>query len=402
MPKSNVALSNLRAVVIVIVLAFHSSLAYLASAPAQMSTFAQAPYRWQAFPIVDPQRWLGFDIFCAWQDVSLMSLMFFLSGLLASGSLLRKGPRSYVADRLWRIGLPFALAVAFLSPLSFYPAYLARTADASFIDFCKQWLALPTWPAGPQWFLWQLLALNTLAASFYAAAPGYIERLRRLGEWAGTRPVKFFALLIAASALGYVPLALIYSPWSWSAIGPFSLQLSRPLHNFVFFFAGGALGGYGLDRGLLARDGPLARYWLGWLGTGIIGFMLWGGVTSLTWPDWDRASFPVQFLASLAFPAACAGGCIGMVALCLRFGHRRSAILDSLSANAYSMYLLHYVFVVWLQYALLASGLIAAGKMVIVLAGSLVMSWTSSLAFNRLAATPYLTAAKRAILPVPR
>jgi len=91
-----------------------------------------------------------------------------------------------------------------------------------------------------------------------------------------------------------------------------------------------------------------------------------------------------------------------MIALCLRFGHRRSAILDSLSANAYSMYMLHYVFVVWLQYTLLSSGLIAAGKMVIVLVGSLALSWTSSLAFNRLAAAPYLTAAKRAILPVPR
>ena len=35
----------------------------------------------ERFPIVDTQRWLGFDIFCGFQDVYLMSLMFFLSGL---------------------------------------------------------------------------------------------------------------------------------------------------------------------------------------------------------------------------------------------------------------------------------------------------------------------------------
>lgn len=75
MGKPNVALSNLRGVVIVIVLAFHSSLAYLASAPTQQTAFDRAPYPWQAFPIIDARRWLGFDIFCAWQDVSLMALI---------------------------------------------------------------------------------------------------------------------------------------------------------------------------------------------------------------------------------------------------------------------------------------------------------------------------------------
>ncbi|MEA3021740.1 MAG: hypothetical protein QOK01_592, partial [Alphaproteobacteria bacterium] len=67
MSRSSIALSNLRAVVIVIVLAFHSVLAYLASLPAAAYRFDDAPYRWQAIPIVDSQRFFGFDLFCAWQ-----------------------------------------------------------------------------------------------------------------------------------------------------------------------------------------------------------------------------------------------------------------------------------------------------------------------------------------------
>ena len=74
--RSSLALGNLRAVVIVIVLAFHSVLAYLASLPATVHRFDNPPYSWEAIPIVDGQRWFGFDLFCAWQDVSLMSLMF--------------------------------------------------------------------------------------------------------------------------------------------------------------------------------------------------------------------------------------------------------------------------------------------------------------------------------------
>src|SRR5881394_2660255 len=99
MSTPNVPLSNLRAVVILIVVAFHSVLAYLASQPAGPFAFDAAPYRWIAFPILDQQRWFGFDLFCAWQDVSLMSLMFFLAGLFTPTSLGRKGTLTYLLER---------------------------------------------------------------------------------------------------------------------------------------------------------------------------------------------------------------------------------------------------------------------------------------------------------------
>jgi Acyltransferase family len=402
MPKSNLALSNLRAVVIVIVLAFHSSLAYLASTPAITSAFDQPPYHWQAFPIVDTHRWLGFDIFCAWQDVSLMSLMFFLSGLLASGSLTRKGASAYLSNRWWRIGLPFALAVIFLSPPSFYPAYLIRTAEPSLSNYWSQWISLPSWPSGPEWFLWQLLALNTIAALIYALWPGYIAQLRRLAAWAGTRPLKFYALLVTVTAAGYVPISFFFSPWSWSALGPFSLQLSRAAVYPAFFFAGMTLGSNGLEHGLLACDGPLARHWRAWLGLAGVTFAIWAGFTSLTLPHWHAASLAARLGASAAFPLACAAGGFSLLAGSLAFGSKRSWIVDSLSTNAYSIYLIHYVFVVWLQYALLGSELFAAVKMVIVLTVTLILSWGLSAAFGRLVMGPQGLVPKRMVSTAPR
>ncbi|MEJ2378578.1 MAG: acyltransferase [Pseudolabrys sp.] len=402
MRKPNVALSNLRAVVIIIVLAFHSALAYLASAPAPHAAFDRAPYTWVAFPIVDTHHWLGFDIFCAWQDVSLMALMFFLSGLLTSGSLMRKGTRIYIADRVWRIGLPFALAALLLSPLAYYPAYITRTAEPTFVGFWRQWFSLSSWPAGPEWFLWQLFVANAFAALLYAVAPGYIGFLRRLAAWVGDRPITFFALLAGISAVGYVPLALAFSPWKWSSLGPFSLQLCRPVVYLVFFFAGFALGSYGLDRGLLAPDGPLARRWWAWLAAAGVGFGLWAGLTSLTLPDWNAASLATRLGASFAFPLGCAAGGLFLLSGALRLSRVRSRALDSLSINAYSMYLVHYIFVVWLQYALLNAGLIAAAKLAIVLTGAMVMSWASSAGFGRLMAGPLSVTGKRAVSPVPR
>src|SRR5215468_4730688 len=95
-PRSSLALGNLRAFVILVVLSFHSVLAYLHFLPAAPSGFDSPPYLWRAFPIIDSQRWFGFDLYCAWQDVFLMSLFFFLSGLFVWSSLTRKGTGNFL------------------------------------------------------------------------------------------------------------------------------------------------------------------------------------------------------------------------------------------------------------------------------------------------------------------
>ena len=208
MSRSSIAIVNLRAVVILIVLAFHSVLPYLASLPPAAYQFDSAPYQWLAFPIVDSQRWFGFDLFCAWQDVGLMSLMFFLSGLFVPSSLGRKGSWKFLSDRLLRIGIPFVLAVIFLAPLAYYPTYRATAVDPSLNAYWQHWLALPFWPNGPQWFLGQLLAFNVLAVAMHRFVPGWDQRLVRLVAFAGGNPVRFFVVLVTISALAYVP-------WRW-------------------------------------------------------------------------------------------------------------------------------------------------------------------------------------------
>jgi hypothetical protein len=162
----------------------------------------------------------------------------------------------------------------------------------------------------------------------------------------------------------------------------------------VYFFAGCAVGAYGLDRGLLASDGALARHWAAWLTASIVGFVLWALPTSLM-VDGRQASFLVQTAAALGFVLACASGCLVLLALCLRFAVERTRILDSLSVNAYSMYLLHYVFIVWLQYLLLPVALVAAGKAAIVFSGTLALSWAAAVAFGNVAWDSHLTQAKR-------
>jgi len=396
MSKSSVALSNLRAVVIVIVLAFHASLAYVKSAPAPQR-FDQPPFTWEAFPIVDAHRWLGFDIFCAWQDVSLMALMFFLSGLFVGPSLVRKGAATYTIDRLKRIGVPFVFAFIVLSPLALYPAYAARTPDPSLAGYVTAFFSLPYWPAGPQWFLWQLMAVNAIAALLYALSRDVVRDFRRLGAWAGEHSVLYYILLSAICVAGYAPLAVAYSPFTWGEFGPFSLQFCRPLLYIAVFFAGFSLGSLGLDRGLLATDGPFARNWRAWTVLAVVTFSLWAGLTGLTFPNWDAAPFAARLGASLAYAPACIAGGMFMLAVFLRFSRAHSRVLDSLSTNAYGIYLVHYVFIVWLQYVLLPAGLPSVVKAAIVFAGTFVLSWPVSIVVTKILSGSFALTSKRPI-----
>jgi glucans biosynthesis protein C len=382
MSRSNLALSNLRAVVILIVLAFHSCIAYLNSLPSSAQPFNSPPYQWRSFPIIDSQRWLGFDLFCAPQDVYLMSLMFFLSGVFVWPSLLRKGSWDYTWHRLLRLGLPFGLAVLLLMPVAYYPVYLVTATDPSVSAFWHSYLALPFWPSGPPWFLWQLLVLNIAAAGVHRLAPGSETLLGKMASF-GAHPIRYFTGLVIASALAYVPLAIAFTPWRWLQVGPFGLQLSRPLHYAVYFFAGLGIGICGMENGLLASNGLLARRWALWLVAAFAAFLLWVAPTALILKLGDVAPLGLQISADLGFVLSCASSSFFLVAVFLHFASNRSRVLDSLSRNAYGMYLVHYVFVVWLQYALLNAPLFALAKAAIVFGVTLVLSWGTSAASRR-------------------
>lgn len=395
--RSSIALDNLRGIVILIVLAFHSALAYVGWIAAPKVGFDSPPYVWRAFPIVDSHRFLGFDLFCAWQDVYLMSLMFFLSGLFVWPSLTRKTEWTFVRDRVLRLGVPYAFGIITIIPLAIFPAFRVMAMDGSVTAYWRALLALPFWPNGPLWFLWQLLILNVIAAVAHSITP---DALRTLGRWsiaAGTRVGPYFGALVAASALAYVPLAVAYTPWTWSDTGPFAVQLCRPLHYAVYFFAGVGIGAGGINRGLLAVDGALARRWALWLSAALGSLMLWMGLTSLTMNG--GASLAITIAADLSYALACAASCFFLIAASLHFGAKDSRILGTLAASAYALYLLHYVFVVWLQYALLETPLPALIKWTIVFGLTLLLTWITATTVQRVPLGARLIGSARHPLP---
>jgi len=383
-PKSgyNVSIGYLRVFVTLLVLAHHAMLAYCPFAPPPAPSLTAQPRWWQAFPVVDAQTWNGFSALVGFNDTFFMSLMFFISGLFVWKSLQRKGTGHFLRDRTLRLGLPFLASAAIIAPLAYYPAYL-QMGQHGVGNFWKQWISLGIWPAGPAWFVWLLLAFDCVAAGLFFMAPNWAEVAGCFFSKASRRPSAFVGFLIGISAAVYIPLAMRFNPISWTQFGPLSFQTSRILHYLVYFLIGVTLGGHGIERGILAQGGKLARRWWLWSTAAIVVFGIASNVfiaastTRATSPSW-------QALADFFFTVTCAITSVAGLAVFVRFVRKSSRIADSLRDNAYGMYLIHYAFVSWMQYALLRTHLSGFAKGTIVFLSVVVLSWVTTSALRRI------------------
>ncbi len=132
----------------------------------------------------DRMRWLGFDLIVLFNDSFFMACMFFISGLFVHDSLARRGPGNFLANRAWRLGVPFTISIFVVTPIAYYASFLRYhlpgTTDFNFFHFWWHTLTIGPWPSGAAWFLWVLLALGAIAALLWAAAPRMIEGLGQL------------------------------------------------------------------------------------------------------------------------------------------------------------------------------------------------------------------------------
>jgi peptidoglycan/LPS O-acetylase OafA/YrhL len=384
MSRTSLALNNLRAFAITMVVAFHSVTAYMASQPASAPPFNSPPYIWSADPIIDSSRWFGFDLFGAFQFLYLMQLLFFLSGLFVWPGLRRKGAKLFLADRFLRLGIPFMFGAFVLMPIAYYASYRITAVDSSWSAYWSHWLALPFWQSGPMWFLWSLLALNIAATVLYRLAPRTGDVLARLAARAAANPGRLFATLVGVSALAYVPLAAVFRPWHWIDFGPFSFQPSMLPQYILYFFAGVAVGAHGVERGLLRPDGTLVRHWSWWLAGMFASFLLWIIPAGLIVKGFGATIPGLQIVSDLGLVLFEASACLGLAATFLRFAAARRPIIDSLSDNTYGIYLFHDLFAIWTQYVLLALAWPALAKGVTVFAVTLVLSWAASAALCRI------------------
>ncbi|MHC5035423.1 MAG: acyltransferase family protein [Planctomycetota bacterium] len=370
------AFDYLRTFGVLLVVLHHAVLAYVTfgflNAMDPTATFS---------PIVDAAKWAGFDRIALLNDAFFMPLLFFVSGLFVWQSLQRKGAARFLLRRLTRLGIPFLIGVVVLIPVAFYPTMLeialvygqSQSFGRFWIDFAQRGFG----PPGPLWFVWLLLVFDCLAALLYWL-------LRRASGGSSQRSVSvldnslLFALaLIGLSFIAYLPMLGAFGHAQWLGIGPFRMQISRVFLYLLYFGAGVAIGARGLGRGAFRADGPFAKRWWAWL---LAALLSYGGL-ALTFELAPQSSL-IRYVrvAMIAFLV------LGLTSVFVRSARRHVPVLDSLSASSYGIYIIHYLVVIWLQYAVLRIDLPAVAKAAIVFSGGLALCWGSIAALRRIRA----------------
>jgi hypothetical protein len=331
---------------------------------------AVIPYTY--FGHTDPASWAGFDVVVLATDSFFMAMFFFLSGLFTWPGIARKAPSVFLRDRLLRLGLPFAIAAFTVIPLAYYAIALRHDPGLSFTAI---------------WFVWVLLAFDLTASLLYRVSAHLVDPGNRVSLRGFDQPAVFWLLLVVVTAIAYVPALLYFGGSKWFELGPFSVQASRILLYFAYFFIGVSVGAANFDRGILSAGGQLPKQrWLWVIATLISYCLMWGMIyikreilgNPDPQPHWYQAiygTFFVLFSGSI------------LLAILAFFLHQKSPgpnLLDRMQADAYGIFLVHYPIALWIQYALFDYSLPAIVKATIGFVLTVILSWGLTAALRKI------------------
>ena len=270
--------------------------------------------------------------FAAWQmylQSFFMGLLFFVAGVFVPPSIDRKGPRTFLRDRAFRLGLPVLLYMFVIGPVTEY--YISHSWTAPY-SFAHEWVhhivdLEVLQENGPLWFLLALLIFSAVYAARYSRPrDGAIRR-----PPPGNGALAIFALAMAAGRFVIRGVLPDYSLLNMH-LGDFS--------QYILLFGAGIVA---------ARNGWLNTFpyerGIRWLMVVLpIGFVAWlaimrGGAIHDGW-NWRSAAFSVwESVTCVAISA-------GLLVLYRERADGQNAVTNFLSRNAFSVYVFHPPFVI--------------------------------------------------------
>jgi hypothetical protein len=206
-------LDNLKVVLIALIIALHAVLGYV-------GLFEAWTYSGVRETTLDPVVEMALLVVLSPFGFFLIALLFLVAGLLTPGSHDRKGGKRFVADRLLRLGVPFAIYVLVVQPSLVYP--LEHTFGDATGTYWQEYLGAERQvDTGPLWFVGVLLVYSLAYAAWCRlAGPG------RRAPRAPTMRTLVVSALVVAPASFVVRLAYPYGGesgftdlnlWEWPA-----------------------------------------------------------------------------------------------------------------------------------------------------------------------------------------
>lgn len=325
-------LDNLRAVLIMLVIAGHVAIVY-GSAGSWVYTE----------PTQDMVAIIILSIFTATGQAFIMGLFFLIAGYLTPGSYDRKGAAAFEKGRLLRLGIPLLIYDLFINP---FVGYVATGFPRPYWEFYSDYLLhFGGIGRGPLWFVEALLLFSSVYVIWRWLSRHRIRNTARVRQLPTYR-----AILLFIFALAVVTFVIrIWLPLGWT-FEPLNFQLPF-FAQYISFFVLGIIA-YHRDWFLRIHN-SMGRAWL-WTAIGAILLLpimilagggvehpefLWGGI------HWQA------FAYALWESIVCVGMGIGLLVFFRRHVNRQGKWGKFLAANAYGAYILQAPVIVCVAYA---------------------------------------------------
>jgi hypothetical protein len=334
-------IDNLRTGLVILVILHHVALVYGASV--QGFYYIEPPFD-------APQAFLALLVFALVNQAWFMGAFFLLAGYFVPGSFDRKGPGSFLKDRLIRLGIPLVIFYFVLNPISRIGWWL-MPAELTGITTPLTWGAYPRLLGlGPLWFVamllifdfgyaaWRRLTMNRTSSSMSKpSSPSYlgigifilvlalVSYLLRIVVPIGKDVLEFPTLAYLPQYLSFFVVGTVASRVNWfrtlpSPIGAVGFVMAVVAGVFLF---------------PLAFSGQLFSLELSPALDNAMGNGQW---QSAVYALWDSIT--------------AVGMCLGLITLYRRFFNGQGRFGRFLSQHGYTVYIIHIPIIVLLAYAL--------------------------------------------------
>jgi surface polysaccharide O-acyltransferase-like enzyme len=272
---------------------------------------------------------IAMTVFVATNQSFFMGFFFLLSAYFTEPSLLRKGPKAFITDRLKRFGIPLVFYSFVLSPFMSFLVY--RYAEGHHINYLQYLQGYDNWiEFGVLWFVAALLVFTFIFVALRNVKTGS-------AQLPGTGKILLFAI-----ALGLVTyLVRLVFPVGW-VLHPVGFQLGHWPQYIALFIIGIIARRNNWEEQLQYRSATSFR-WIALLMV-FIGFPVmfylrrtWDSPVSDFQGGWNRLSFLYSIWEQVT-------GISIIVAMTGIFKHKwngHSTFMSNLSREAFAVYIFH-------------------------------------------------------------
>ncbi len=330
-------IDHLRAALVTLVVLHHVAVVYSASA---------------AFWYFDPPKsaetlgGLVLGVFLLFNQAWFMGALFLIAGYFTPGSFERKGPGSFVKDRLIRLGIPLLIFYFVLSPLSAIGIWLEPAPQLEGpLTWQSYWQTYPyLLDLGVAWFL-ALLLIFTFGYVIWRN----LTRNRTPSSKSESSPPSYLGIVIFIVVLALISyLVRIIIPLGRTVLDfPTLAYLPQYLSFFIvgtiayrrdwFRTIPGSMGGVGFVTAILAS---LILFPLAFMSVFRGEFYFLGNGT------WQSAAY------ALWDSIFAVGMCLAAITFFRRYFNGDSKFGRFLSQQSYAVYLIHVPIIIFLAYAL--------------------------------------------------